>query len=287
MSDSDIVVRDQAGVAEVHLQKRSIDILRATVFPGVKCSDDMIQFAAAYAASLGVDLVRKPVHIVAYGGTPQIVPGIGLYRIIAMRSGHCGTSAPVYGPTDSNGLPEWCEITVKRQMPGGMVAEYTAREYMREANKGSPMWKSRPLGMLRVRAESQALRMAFPEVGAAPTLEELQDQQQGEQDEQRMRPQRKPARVEPVVQEPICEKQTSTSAAVDVEDAQIIESVQKDTQSERSAPPSEKARAFIQQKLANAGLDVSWLSDQVGYALKADLSNMTRDAYEDARRVLK
>lgn len=286
MNDADIVVRDQAGVAEVHLQKRSIDILRATVFPGVKCSDDMIQFAAAYAASLGVDLVRKPVHIVAYGGQPQIVPGIGLYRIIAMRSGHCGTSAPVYGPTDSNGLPEWCEITVKRQMPGGMVAEYTAREYMREANKGSPMWKSRPLGMLRVRAESQALRMAFPEVGAAPTLEELQDQQQGEQDEPRMRPQRKAAPSETVVSSPSPD-QSVRSSAITVEDAQIIENVQHDTQVERSAPPSEKARAFIQQKLANAGVDVAWLSDKVGYALKDDLSNMTRDAYEDARRVLK
>ena len=78
--------------------------------------------------------------------------------------------------------PEWCRVTVKRQMSNGLVAEYTANERWIEnyatASKDTAapnaMWKRRAFAQLAKCAEAQALRKAFPEVGSAPTADEME-----------------------------------------------------------------------------------------------------------------
>lgn len=130
-----------------------------------------------------------------------IMPGIGLYRITAHRTQECaGIDEPVYGPMkvmewpvtfeDGEGVtqskterieyPEWCSVTVYRIKDGERRA-YTAKEYWLEnyATAGArstvpnAMWRKRPIGQLGKCAEAQALRRAFPEVGSAPTAEEM------------------------------------------------------------------------------------------------------------------
>lgn len=278
-----IVTADQITNAEAELMIRS-------VFPGA--SLPMAKFAGAYCRSLGVDVLRKPVYILKYNGVEQVAPGIGLYRIIAARSGLCGNEV-TYGP-EVNGLPEWIEYTALRQV-GGMVARFTAREYMRENRRRGGNWDTRPIGMLRVRAESQALRMGFPEVGAAPTYEELidQDDEYGDNIEHSAKPATAPRRKSKATKESATEVADAIAPADSAPPADIIEA-------DEVLPPDNLTRAepkptagvapgqiaYIRSKLKAAEHDVAWLSDQVGYQLADDLSNLTPDAFNDARRAL-
>lgn len=135
-----------------------------------------------------------------------VLPGIGLYRTIAARSdAYAGMGEPIFGPlvtidcnkdiwTDKpNGqsgrqkhteayqiqVPEWCSVTVEK-LVGGQVRQFTAKEYwlenFAEKSDGTPnsMWAKRPYGQLAKCTEAQALRKAFPEVGALPTAEEME-----------------------------------------------------------------------------------------------------------------
>lgn len=279
-----IVTADQITNAEAELMIRS-------VFPGA--SLPMAKFAGAYCRSLGVDVLRKPVYILKYNGVEQVAPGIGLYRIIAARSGLCGNEI-TYGP-EVNGLPEWIEYTALRQV-GGMVARFTAREYMRENRRRGGNWDTRPIGMLRVRAESQALRMGFPEVGAAPTYEELidNDDEYGDNIEHSAKPANSPRRKSKAAESPAAEVVDAIAPADSAPPAANI------IEADEVLPPDNLTRAapapttgvapgqiaYICGKLKAAGRDVAWLSGQVGYQLADDLSNLTPDAFNDAKRAL-
>lgn len=278
-----IVTADQITNAEAELMIRS-------VFPGA--SLPMAKFAGAYCRSLGVDVLRKPVYILKYNGVEQVAPGIGLYRIIAARSGLCGNEV-TYGP-EVNGLPEWIEYTALRQV-GGMVARFTAREYMRENRRRGGNWDTRPIGMLRVRAESQALRMGFPEVGAAPTYEELidQDDEYGDNIEHSAKPATAPRRKSKATEAPATEVVDAiapTDSAPPDDIAEVDEILPPDNLTRAAPAPTAGVApgqiAYIRGKLKAAGHDVAWLSDQVGYQLTEDLSNLTPDAFNDAKRAL-
>lgn len=175
-----------------------IDVLESSFYPGAK--HESIALVLGYCRAAGLDPMQRPVHIVPMwdskrGGMRDVVmPGIGLYRTGAARTGqYAGIDEPVFGPdvTETIGrvpvtYPQWCRVTVKRALPSGAIVEFSAREFWREcyAAKGgkerdvSPnaMWAKRPYGMLAKCAEAQALRKAFPELGSAPTAEEMLDQ---------------------------------------------------------------------------------------------------------------
>lgn len=188
-----------------------IKTLQSSIYPGA--SEESVIMVAEYCRHAKLDIMLKPVHIVAmdiktgrkdgdkkdiYEKRDVIMPGINLYRIIAARSGCAGVSEPEFGPTIIECLdgvdiayPEWCKMTVKRLIAGRIV-EFSAKEYWREnyATGGSSynpatkkyeksispnaMWKKRPFGQLAKCTEAQALRKAFPEIGGAPTAEEME-----------------------------------------------------------------------------------------------------------------
>jgi phage recombination protein Bet len=173
-----------------------IVVLQSSLYPGA--SIDSIQMVLGYCRAAGLDPMLKPVHIVPMWDSKVghmrdvVMPGVGLYRTQASRSGEfAGMSEPEFGPdvTEEIGgqtitYPEWCRVTVKRALKSGLVAEFTAREYWREnyAVKGgkdksiapNAMWTKRPRGQLAKCASAQALRIAFPELGAQPTAEEME-----------------------------------------------------------------------------------------------------------------
>lgn len=171
--------------------------LKSSLYPGA--SDASVDLVLSYCKAAGLDPMQKPVHIVPmWDGKAKemrdvVMPGIGLYRTNAARTGQfAGMSEPEFGPMVTERLgsrevtfPEWCKVTAYRQLPSGHVAEFTAVEYWTEnyAIKGgkdqdqSPnaMWSKRVRGQLAKCAQAQALRMAFPEaVGAGPTAEEME-----------------------------------------------------------------------------------------------------------------
>jgi len=169
------------------------EVLRSSLYPGA--SDASIAMVLSYCKAADLDPMQKPVHIVPMKDpkTNQyrdvIMPGIGLYRIQAARTQqYAGVSEPEYGPDTTATLdgvqvtfPAWCKIVVRRLLPNGVIAEFAAVErwmenYATQGKTTAPnaMWKKRPYGQLAKCAEAQALRKAFPEIGAQPTAEEME-----------------------------------------------------------------------------------------------------------------
>jgi phage recombination protein Bet len=183
-------------VATTQDDRGLIAVLQSSLYPGA--SPQAIGLVIGYCKAAGLDPMLKPVHIVPMWDSKSksmrdvVMPGIGLYRTQAARSGQfAGMSEPEFGPdiTEKIGgqeitYPDWCKVTVKRALASGIVAEFTALEFWREnyAVKGgqeksiapNAMWTKRPRGQLAKCASAQALRIAFPEIGSQPTAEEME-----------------------------------------------------------------------------------------------------------------
>lgn len=171
-------------------------VLKNSLYPGAQ--DDSIKLVLGYCKASGLDPMHKPVHIVPMYDSKigryrdLIMPGIGLYRTQAARSGeYAGVSDAEYGPDVTETLsgvqvtyPSWAKVTVRRLLKNGQIAEFTATERWKEnyAVKGgkeqsiapNSMWAKRPYAQLAKCAEGQALRKAFPEFGAQPTADEME-----------------------------------------------------------------------------------------------------------------
>ncbi|MGV3346371.1 phage recombination protein Bet [Enterobacteriaceae bacterium LUAb1] len=185
------------------LSEKNIDLatwsaLKNSIYPGAK--DESVMMALDYCRARQLDPLMKPVHLVpmsvkdAKTGKSEwrdvVMPGIGLYRIQADRSGdYAGAHEPEFGPDVTqqlNGVevtfPQWCSYTVSKRMSSGEIVEFSAKEYWTEnyATAGrdtaapNSMWKKRPYGQLAKCAEAQALRKAWPEIGQQPTAEEME-----------------------------------------------------------------------------------------------------------------
>lgn len=213
-------LKPAAGALTVAEQNEAIrTALKTSLYPGA--SDASVDLVLAYCRASGLDPMTKPVHIVpmkvSTGRKDQngwdiketrdvVMPGIGLYRINASRTGeYAGCSEPEFGPTQhlqfkrevwedgpnnrrqkklvdsSLPYPEWCKVTVTK-IVDGKEREFTAKEYWLEnyAEKGdgggpNSMWEKRPFAQLAKCTEAQALRKAFPEaVGSQPTADEME-----------------------------------------------------------------------------------------------------------------
>ena len=199
---SEIAVKGDGAIAPVS-RNEMIAVMARSLYPGA--APESIALVLDYCAAARLDPMQKPVHIVAMWDSKAkcmrdtILPGIGLYRIQAARTGqYAGMSEPVFGPTITAKIggvdvtyPEWCRITVKR-IVGNVIAEFPAVEYWVEnyAMKGgaeksvapNSMWCRRSFGQLAKCAEAQALRKAFPEVGSALTAEEMEGKSLDERD---------------------------------------------------------------------------------------------------------
>lgn len=186
----------QAGGALALSDDELIAVLTTSLYPGA--NPQSVKMVLGYCKAAGLDPMQKPVHIVpmwdrASGQMRDVVmPGVGLYRTQAARTGtFAGQTEPEFGPmiTDTIGgaqitYPEWAKVTVKKTMANGAIADFTAVEYWIEnyAVKGgkeksvapNAMWTKRPRGQIAKCAAAQALRLAFPEMGAQPTAEEME-----------------------------------------------------------------------------------------------------------------
>lgn len=171
-----------------------ISVLTTSLYPGA--SINSIKMVLSYCKAAGLDPMQKPVHIVPMFDKfskqmrDVVMPGIGLYRTQAARSeAYAGVTEPVFGEDvteEMSGVsityPRWCSISIKRILPSGQIVEFSAKEFWKEnyatAGKDSvapnAMWRKRPYGQISKCAEAQALRKAFPEIGSAPTADEME-----------------------------------------------------------------------------------------------------------------
>lgn len=196
-AQANVVAFDAAKVPALQMAEGELlKVLKSSLYPGA--ADESIKMVLGYCRAAGYDPMQKPVHIVPMWDNKTssmrdvIMPGVGLYRTQAARTGQfAGMTEPEFGPDVTENLggvtvtfPQWCRVTVKRLMSNGQVAEFTAREFWKEnyAVKGgkeksiapNAMWMRRVYGQLAKCAQAQALRLAFPEaIGADATAEEL------------------------------------------------------------------------------------------------------------------
>jgi phage recombination protein Bet len=179
-------------------QEEILIALKNSIYPGAK--DESVSMVINYCKNAKLDPLQRPVHIVpisvkdsntgSYYFKDVIMPGIGLYRTQALRSGeYCGMTEPQFGKEITEVLdgvevtyPEWCLITVKRFVKG-IIAEFTSKEYWKEnyatasskTSAPNKMWLKRPRGQLAKCTEAQSLRKGFTELlGSLPTYEEFE-----------------------------------------------------------------------------------------------------------------
>jgi len=198
MSNTELAI-----LAEYEIDKPTYSALKDSLFPGA--SDQSVAMILAYCKARKIDPMLKPVHLVpmfvktgkkdAKGYDEKewrdvVMPGIGLYRIDASRSGqYAGMTEPQFGEDITEQLgnkkiiyPKWCKITVNKIVNNNIVT-FTALEYWKEnyatakkdTDEPNSMWFKRPYGQLAKCAEAQALRKAFPDVvGQEVTGEEME-----------------------------------------------------------------------------------------------------------------
>ena len=165
-------------------------VLCDTVFPNAKSLDSVVM-ALTYCKARGLDIFKRPVHIVPMWSSAAgamidtIWPGIAELRTTAMRTKqYAGISACEFGPlvtqlwekADGKGVtvkfPMWAQMTVSRVLPNVTIGLFAGpKVYWIEAyatsGKDKPwpndMWTRRPQGQIEKCAEAAALRRAFPE----------------------------------------------------------------------------------------------------------------------------
>ena len=193
--NEDMVIT-QSFTAPAISESELIKVLGNSLYPGAQT--ESIKMILGYCKASGLDPMQKPVHIVPiWDGKLKtmrdvVMPGIGLYRTMASRTGECaGVSEPEFGADVTETLggvaityPTSCRVIVKRTLPSGQIADFAATERWKEnyAVKGgadksiapNSMWLKRPYAQLAKCAEAQALRKAFPELGSAPTADEME-----------------------------------------------------------------------------------------------------------------
>lgn len=179
------------------------------VYPSAKTADS-VAMVLSYCKSRNLDPFKKPVHIVPMWSSEleryieTVWPGIAELRTTAFRTGqYAGMEEPEFGPlleqtfegTATRGkynkgkskkavvkFPEWCRITIIRELNGKErrfvgPKVYWLESYAEWADTSVPneMWESRPVGQLEKCAEAAALRRAFPEeIGNDLTAEEME-----------------------------------------------------------------------------------------------------------------
>lgn len=254
-------------------------VLESSVYPGAKI--ESIKLCVGYCKGQRLDPMLKPVHIVPmsvkiagrrdeYEWRDVIMPGIGLYRTNASRTGeYAGITKPVFGPLVKLKVgefefehPEWCEITVSREVRG-QVRNFTAQEFWVEnyATKGkdsqvpNAMWQRRKFGQLAKCTEAQALRKAFPEVGSLPTAEEMEGKTLDPSDMLALEGEFK---REPTIEQPRSKSEPDAKAPAKPADAA------KTNGNGNDKPLTSGMKATIQTQLKNAALTDVDLKNKFG-----------------------
>lgn len=273
-----------------------IEVLATSLYPGAQVMS--IKMVLGYCKAAGLDPMQKPVHIVPMWDNKAgmmrdvVMPGIGLYRTQAARTGCAGVTEPEFGPdvTETIGgqqitFPAWCRVTVKRRLATGETVDFTAKEFWKEnyAVKGgkdksiapNAMWTKRPYGQIAKCAEAQALRKAFPEIGSEATADEMAGKSLNEDD----------TVIDATTGEVTGRKPTVTMPARKPAPApeQAATDVHPKNEQQRQATNGEPATvgevAYILKKINAKGVTIPHARQMAGLAEGENLEGLTKDGF--------
>jgi phage recombination protein Bet len=167
--------------------KQTWNVLCSVIFPDAK-NPDAVLLAIQYCKERKLDIMKKVVYIISYGGREVLIPSVSEARITAFRTGnYAGNDPVVLGPdielqcgSDLMVVPMWAQTTIYRMVGGQRFPFHGPRVYWAEAyktaGKDNPtpnkMWRTSPCGMLIKCSEAAALRVAFPEETGGMLFEE-------------------------------------------------------------------------------------------------------------------
>lgn len=145
------------------------DLIRQLCLPKDFQRDDVLLDTVLEIGKLrGLNPLVKQMWVVPRGGKPSIETSIDGYRLIAARTGlYAGSDEPVFDVEGAE-FPGRCTVTVHKIVYGEPRA-FTATVRWSEFGKQGwearydNLWKTKPYHMLAIRAESHALKKAFPE----------------------------------------------------------------------------------------------------------------------------
>jgi len=120
---NNIIESKSAAPALAMSESELVKVLQTSLYPGAAL--ESIKMVISYCKASGLDPMQKPVHIVPMWDKNTkamrdvVMPGIGLYRTQAARSGqYAGVTDPEFGPdvTESVGgvsitFPAWCKVS--------------------------------------------------------------------------------------------------------------------------------------------------------------------------------
>jgi phage recombination protein Bet len=161
-----------------------VELIKRTVAVGA--TDDELQLFMYVARKTGLDPFTRQIYALkrwnkaAGREVMAIQTGIDGFRVTADRTGKlAGISDPIFDD-ESGQHPNRATVTVKKLLPDGTLAEFTATarwsEYVQLSKEGkaSGMWAKMPYLMLGKCAEALALRKAFPaDLSGVYTTEEM------------------------------------------------------------------------------------------------------------------
>jgi len=176
MSPTELAVRTQQASRLARISGFSdsqINLIAQTVAPGASRLE--LCWFLYNAGRLGLEPSLDQIYFIKYDakGVGEIVIGIGGYRAIADASGvYAGSDEAVFEyaalPAEAGlpvGAPSKATVTVHKLVQG-RLCDFTAsvrwEEFYPGEGKKGEQWRKRPHNQMSVRAESHALRKAFP-----------------------------------------------------------------------------------------------------------------------------
>ena len=166
---------EQKAIVKEEDARRVLAILRTTMPSLSKVDDETAILAIAYAKHLGLDPLKKEIHLIPYWDKEQgryVIQPIVAYTEYLKRAEASGKldGWEIEFGVDKD-LGKFATVTIYRKDRSHPV-RWTV--YEKEVKKDTRTWKEQPLFMLRKVAISQAFRMAFPAETAHLPYEEAE-----------------------------------------------------------------------------------------------------------------
>ncbi len=171
------ITKDQnnSGLVKEQEYNRVLTILRTTMPSLSKVDDTTAILALAYAKHLGLDPLKKEIHLIPYWDDEQkryvIQPVVAYTEYLkrAEATGKLDGWEVEFGEDEK--LGRYATVTIYRKDRSKPV-KWTV--YEQEVKKDTKIWQKQPLFMLRKVAIAQAFRMAFPTETSMLPYEEVE-----------------------------------------------------------------------------------------------------------------
>lgn len=162
-----------------HFNPEQTRLIKRTIMSGkTEPTDNDLALFGLICQRTGLDPFSKQIYAIERSGKWTFQISIDGLRAIADRTGtYAGSDEPLYDEgidlyqfeMEGRKLPTVCKVTVWKivqgiRCPFTGVARFSEFEQKPYANGKPGLWQEKPCHMMAVRAESQALRKAFPQV---------------------------------------------------------------------------------------------------------------------------